>query len=89
MNLETGIETLRTNQAIEYRMSDMGGIISESTNTSDTVNAVKHRKSKKNESRGQPRTPQSRRDHQTDNTPPPVTKACKFCGKQHEFKRGL
>ena len=89
MNLETAIETLRTNQAIEYRMSDMGGIISESTNTSNTVNAVKHRKSKKNESRGQPRTPQSRRDHQTDNTPPPVTKACKFCGKQHEFKIGL
>ena len=91
LNLETAIETLRTNQAIKYRMRDMGGMTtSESTNASDTVNAVKHRKSKKNESRGQPRTPQSRRDHQADdNTPPPVTKACKFCSKQHEFKRGL
>ena len=90
LNLETAIETLRTNQAIKYRMRDMGGMItSASTNASDTVNAVKHRKSKKNESRGQPRTPQSRRDHQADNTPPLVTKACKFCGKQHEFKRGL
>ena len=89
LNLETAIETLRTNEAIKYRMRDMGGMItSESTNASDTVTAVKHRKSKKNESRGQSRTPQNRRDRQADNTPPPVTKACKFCGKQHEFKRG-
>ena len=70
LNLQTAIETLRTNQAIEYRMRYMGGIIiSESTNASDTVNAVKYRKSK-NERRGQPRTPQSGIDHQADNTPP-------------------
>ena len=35
---------------------------SESTNASDTVNAVKHRKSKKIKSRGQPRMPQEQKE---------------------------
>ena len=40
----------------KYRIRDINVMTtSESTNASDTVNAVKHRKSKKIKNRGQPR----------------------------------
>ena len=45
----------------KYRIRDIRVMTtSESTNASDTVNAVKHRKSKKIKSRGQPRMPQEK-----------------------------
>ena len=80
LNLVTAIETLRTNQAIKYRMRDMAGMTTNKS-VSDAVNTVKQRRSKKSDCRGQPRPQQNRRDHQAVNTSPLVTKACKFCGK--------
>ena len=55
----------------KYRIRDIRVMTtSESTNASDTVNAVKHRKSKRSKIEGSPECHKSKRNHQASNTPP-------------------
>ena len=76
LNLVKTIETLRTSQAIK----DMASYIAEEP-TAATINAVGQKAFKNKE----------QRSHNQRNVRnfTPALKVCKYCGKKHEFKRGM
>ena len=89
LTLEAAIEMLRTTQAIKCRLKDMGGLTTQETlERNSSVNVVKHKKKVEREGRDQHKISKGMRNQARTNTPA-VRKVCKFCGKQHEFKREL
>jgi len=89
--LAVAIETLRTSQAIRQRMKEMGSLATgESNSLRDNVNIVKLKKGKGTKDLLKPpRSIRDPKDQKAGTGLPAVTKECKFCGKQHEFKRGV
>ena len=86
LNLEKTIETLRISQATK----DMASHISDEPSATNTVNAVGQKVLKNKETRELAKD-REHRGHTQKNVRnfTPSLKVCKYCGKKHEFKRGM
>ena len=86
LNLEKTIETLRISQAIK----DMASHIADEPTATSTVNAVGQKKLKDKETRELTKDKEQRGHNQKNlRNFTPSFKVCKYCGKKHEFKRGM
>ena len=84
LSLTKAIETLRANQAMKFRVRDMASGTADDPTAGSTVNAVRQKKPRDRDLRDK-----ATKDKKNARNPSPVTQMCKFCGKKHEFKRGL